>query len=105
MIDETVIDNKFWSNFLVTSPNARMVVSPLVTFVGAESYGCRELCFHSGSMNLFILLDFSQKFNYVPATITLYDSCQLIATRYYDWLKPQCCRDLKDLLFEYFLDA
>jgi hypothetical protein len=104
MIDETVIDNKFWNNFLITSPNARMIVNPLVTFVGQHEHGCRELCFHSGSKNLFISLDFSQKYNSVPATLSLYDSSQLIALEYGDWLKPKCLCDLKDLLFEYFLD-
>lgn len=103
MFEETDIDTKFWSNFCITSPNAKKLVAPLVIFT-RNGQG-RELCFQKDSLSLFISLDLSEKTLSIPATLLFYDAFRLITNESGDWFKPQCRRDLNDLWFQYFVDC
>lgn len=100
---EEVTDETFWKNFCTTQPRARKLVTPLITINGKNGNG-RELCFHVGSLSLFIYLDLSVNATSVPATVSFYESSKLIATKSSDWLKIECHIDLMDLWYQYFID-
>lgn len=97
-----MIDETFWSNFCTTLPKATRLVKPLVTITNDGSG--RELCFHSGSLSLFIYLDLSMKALSVPAIVSFYEASRLVAAKSGDWIKPEHHRDLSDIWYEYFVD-